>query len=873
MDLESADKNSFSKDSNNDRFEAINLIQSIEKRLPLDQKYKALLQKAQLFQLLGQEKRAEEILTRVKKEAPANSDESLSATEFLADYYFSLSQFSFSRQLYAEIQASRKNNDFSEYRLAWCDLNLGSESTAVTRLETVLSKKSIDPSLKKEAARDIVIFYSRQPYNPDNIEKIKLFSEKNDLQENLGLYKDELKRLGKRKEAAIVLTEFLKYSKTKEMTLTAKADLFESFASLGQKAKANAILAEIVIVKCGDQCPDIHLRIHRSLRYWANLEIPNPSPELINSFILYSKLKPVDQSAMLFGTKVFQDSKNYAPAVTLMSVIIANTKDPKILENALQAQVDSAVKSKDSKLREIAFKNYLDKGSDRSLKTQIQLDLIQALLDNKNYPEAEKYALAAYSQNPDNQIGEMLLLVYKNSNQSRKEKELNFRMSKGDVKSEYFRNYKRISLAEIKNRIDTSKATESDMVMLIDLSDKNSSNSEKFRILNDAFLIAMKNEKFPELKKISVQLAQLAPSLGSADRKLAYEKRILVADLELDFATSLYFERQIESPDSSNKLFRIAMKARLSDSPNLKLEADIMKSKDFTNLQKIWILENQLNNSSDPLRLLEINLHLIKNNSTHSKFVLMAMSKNSQAEVERYVKRHPQLNSTFIGLLLTRRDKLENLNLAFNKALKIDINSNSVVAFGNSLETKISLIRKVDKLAARETADPIVKMISLSYLKYLNQSLISDLNQSKQKLNVGAKNQAVFNAKLDSEIAKLALKISKTDEQIVAIWKKEQILSEFEQVVSDSYGPQKQALMKEINYWHTASVGKSKDLIEDLTSIKSSNSKSLDSYYSSLKRNPFDISLAQKLAKEEESRGNYLISTFLVERTRKLGGI
>jgi hypothetical protein len=251
----------------------------------------------------------------------------------------------------------------------------------------------------------------------------------------------------------------------------------------------------------------------------------------------------------------------------------------------------------------------------------------------------------------------------------------------------------------------------------------------------------------------------------------------------------------------------------------------------------------------------------------------MAMSKNSQAEVERYVKRHPQLNSTFIGLLLTRRDKLENLNLAFNKALKIDINSNSVVAFGNSLETKISLIRKVDKLAARETADPIVKMISLSYLKYLNQSLISDLNQSKQKLNVGAKNQAVFNAKLDSEIAKLALKISKTDEQIVAIWKKEQILSEFEQVVSDSYGPQKQALMKEINYWHTASVGKSKDLIEDLTSIKSSNSKSLDSYYSSLKRNPFDISLAQKLAKEEESRGNYLISTFLVERTRKLGGI
>jgi hypothetical protein len=315
------------------------------------------------------------------------------------------------------------------------------------------------------------------------------------------------------------------------------------------------------------------------------------------------------------------------------------------------------------------------------------------------------------------------------------------------------------------------------------------------------------------------------------------------------------------------------MKARLSDSPNLKLEADIMKSKDFTNLQKIWILENQLNNSSDPLRLLEINLHLIKNNSTHSKFVLMAMSKNSQAEVERYVKRHPQLNSTFIGLLLTRRDKLENLNLAFNKALKIDINSNSVVAFGNSLETKISLIRKVDKLAARETADPIVKMISLSYLKYLNQSLISDLNQSKQKLNVGAKNQAVFNAKLDSEIAKLALKISKTDEQIVAIWKKEQILSEFEQVVSDSYGPQKQALMKEINYWHTASVGKSKDLIEDLTSIKSSNSKSLDSYYSSLKRNPFDISLAQKLAKEEESRGNYLISTFLVERTRKLGGI
>jgi hypothetical protein len=882
LDIKSMEANqTLSPAAKNDRLQAIQLISSVESKIDSDQRSRALLQKAQLLQLISKLEEAKQILLSIRKNDKSKSDEFWSATDMLADQSFARGDFKTALALYSEIQKSPKANDYVAYRIAWCDLNLNNEAQAVSKMEAVLAKKNLDPGLRKEATRDISIFYARRPFTEANIDRIKNYSAGSieETEGNLKLFSEELKRLGKKKESALVLLQYLKISNKGDESQVSRAELFETYVHIQKFNEANAVLQKIASQSCGDQCKDVQHKIHRTLRGWATEEGKKPSAELMTSFQIYSQVKPVDTSALLFGIKTAQDAEQSRAALSLLAILIKTTSDKEVLETALKAQIASAEKTKDASLKEMAYRAYLSSGRDAGLKKEIVGELIATMIENKKFDEAEAFALKNFSSpKTDKDLGEQILEIYRKSGQVEKERTFSYKMAAGDSSNEYFRNYKRLSLASTKAKMDQGKAGATELTLLMDLSNAKGSAKEQFQILNDAFLVALKIEDFKSLKEIADKMVLKSGSLGDLEKQLAFEKRMLVADLELDFAKSLYFDRKLSGKTQDpSKLFRLAVKARLSGSPDRKLESQILASGSFTQQQRVWVLENQMASGGNALNLLKANSWVGRNKETHSRLVLMAMAKAPLSQVKAYVARSSSLRGSLVDLLIRRRESIQQMKSFVATTLRQNIRFNSLNMFASSLETQIQGIKRFEGQFIARNGDSVGVMIAQGYFMLLNMKLSDQLEKAKTQLKVSAGQREAINAQIDIQINNLKGKISNSETQISSLWENSGVEKDFEQVLRLSHPLQRDAVVMEIEAWRDVSSGtlqsKWNRILQASRSMKSDlRDSSVESLYSSLRQNPFQSDKAKELAKREEARGNALISIYLNQRETKLKG-
>lgn len=859
-----------------DRLKAIALIDSVNTSLNSEQKGKAHLQKAQLLQLTGQDEQSIQMLNVVRQESP-RTEEYWVATDLLADLYFSKAEYAKSQKFYEELNRSSKRAPFHEYRLAWCDLNQGREAKAVSRMENLLAGK-IDEGLRKEATRDLVIFYARRPYSPNNIVKIKKYSSQSssDVSENLRVYGEELKRLGKKKESANVFVTYLGSADKKEDTLDSQADLFENLVDVGRRSEALKVLEKIVSVPCKDSCADVQHKIHRTLHNWAAEEKDRPSANLMQAFSLYSRQTPIDGNALLLGIKTAQEGNRHREALSLLATLIAQSKDPQAIETALKAQIASAEKSKDAAARENAYRSYIQRGQDASIKQQSTVALINVLAERKNYAEAETIALQALNQKQNKEIGDLLLEIYSKSGQFEKSRALALRLSKGDGNSDYYKEYKRLSLLVVKKNIDTEKATATDLATLRELAQKSHNPAEQFRILNDAFLVALHLQDFVALKQIGDQLVSTASRLGSKEKQLAYEKRMYVADLELDFATSLRFERMMNKKQSGEQ-FRMALKSRLSGHPDMNLERKILTQGGSTMEQKMWVLEQQVIDSSRPLDLLKKYKNVARSSRDfHSRLSLMALGRSNPQQVQKYVLSNSSLRGTFIDALMRRRLVLSDMDRDFKRLSRKKISTASMPAFDRSLNEYLDGLNRFERHYTAGN-DAVIQLAAKSDFLVLNRKLQSDLAAAQNRLKVPTKIKIAFSKGLSTQLTVLANKIANGERDLSTEWQQQQMDKSLDTVLKTANQLQKRAVSEEIALWRSFSQAplqeKWAQLLRNIgESSVGSNKAQLSGLYGELKKNPFRRELVKKLAQEEEARGNHLVATFLSERER-IGGL
>lgn len=866
------------KDSKADRLQAIQMIEeslSILKKTDI-QSIRANLQRAQLFQLVDQPKKAEDILVQIRK-TNKKTDEYWTATDLLADLNFSLGRFDVAEKMYGEIQKSPKKNQFSQYRLAWCALHLGREQEAVKKLDALLSSSGLEDGLRTEASRDMAIFQARLPFKQSSIQKIQRLSG-NDVEvqrSNLKLYGEELKRLGQKKESALVFLTYLQLKNpNQEETQITQTELFENLVHIQKNREALDVLQKIAQGKCEDKCADVQNRIHKTLRNWAALEAKNASPELLRAFAIFAQMEPFEQNALLFGIKVAQDANKHQVSVELLNLLIAKTRDAQVLENALQAHIQSAEKTKNKESQLAAYDLYLSRGKDSKLKNEVAVIRVQTLIAMGRHKDAETSAESLYRSSKDKEMGEMLLGIYQKSKQTEKERLLSLDLSKGNRQTEYFRNYKRLSLQLAKTRLDANMADSSDYDLLVDLSN-GGSKEEKYKILSDAYLVALKIEDFERLKKTSILLLDASRGLNAKEKSLALEKRMFVADLELDFKTSAQLERQNQKGYSAANSFRLILKSRLAGTPDLALERKLLNDRRANLEQRIWILQNQLIGSQKPFALLRENSDLLRSRrELNARFALMAMANSRESEARSYLRDNAPLKRTLFGLLLERRDNLVEMTKMYRTALNTRIQFGSIKSFNRTLDERMLAMNRFEKRYAKGNRDQVLGMIAHGYMSGLHLTLAKDLEQAARQVSVPASLRKEFAQQLNHKAEELRTSVARAEGDMEKIWEQSGFEKEMAQVFEKAHPLQRKALLSEIALWKGQSYGviqKSWSRLERAHTRE--DQTSLASLYQKVQKNPFRSELSKELARAEDDRGNHLLSAFISQRDRQLGGI
>lgn len=883
-DMDSMEKKGeLSQEARQDRRQAIALIEQVMGQLPKDQRVRANLQRAQLYQLLDQSKTAEKLLVEIRK-TQKGTEEYWTATDLLADLNFAIGEYKTAEKMYNEIQSSKKKNAFAQYRLAWCSLHQGHEQDAVRKMEALLKNAQLDSGLRIEAARDMAIFYARVPFRSNTIQKVLTASgpDAEAQKSNLKLFAEELKRTGQKKESALVFLSYLQMkSVSEEETIASQAELFENLVHIQRNREALPVLEKIATSKCDSKCekliPDVQMRVHKTLRNWAALEKTKPSPELLRAFTIFGGMKPLEQNALLFGIKTAQDAGQHKASLELLAILIANTRDEKVLEQALLANIQSAEKSKAQDQILAAYDLYLAKGKDAKLKSEIQLQRVQSLLALGKNKEAEESATALYRSTKDQQMGELLLGIFQRTKQTEKERLLSLDLAKGKTENSFYRNYKRLTLDLTKKRLEANLVDAGDYDMMVEIAARSKDRQEKYKILSDAYLVALKIENFDRLKRTAELLVETARSLGPKERALAVEKRIFVADLELDFRTSAALEKKNQAGKAydADAAFRLVLKSRLAGRPELALEKKILRDNRAALPQRVWILQNQIQTAKRPFTLLRENAPLLSSRrELNARFALMALAEGRESDARAYLKSNPSLKRTVFGVLMDRRDSLVEMTRAYRAAVKTPVAFGSMNAFNRTLDARLNAMNKFERKYLRQR-DSVLNLVAQGYMSGIHLTLANDLDKAATRVPAPASMRKDFQAQLTGKAQELRASVAKSEEQMENNWTRSGFEQEINVAFDKAHPLQRKALLKEIALWKTQSYGviqKSWSRLER-AHARGDESSSLASLYAKVQKNPFRAELSKELARAEEDRGNHVLSAFISARERQLGGI
>ena len=107
-----------------------------------------------------------------------------------------------------------------EFRIAWCQLNLGLTDQAIATLTGLLSNpqllatqstdgKAVDPAFVQDVSHDLAIFLARSEVGPKQIDSLKQLSPENTRKDNLHTLATETDRLGKKQESLLAWAAYI----------------------------------------------------------------------------------------------------------------------------------------------------------------------------------------------------------------------------------------------------------------------------------------------------------------------------------------------------------------------------------------------------------------------------------------------------------------------------------------------------------------------------------------------------------------------------------------------------------------------------------------------------------------------------------------
>lgn len=841
------------------------------------------------------------------------------ANSSLGEIHFRRGQFNEALRYYeAARKENIKNRALIEYRIAWCQLNLGHGERATQTLVRLLRSpellqtqtttgQGVDATFVQDASKDLAKFLARGKVTGREISLLRDLSPDGMRKSNLHILGTETDRVGNKNASLVVWAAYVDegdVAPNEKLEVQIRvAKIFYDMNKLDLAAnafeKAMALWKQTPCSKNDDLCGELKTRSRNMVTAWNKSQKKKPTNNLLRAYVAYLSVFQDDTEMWHWAAITAKDLKKHRDAIALFhraalqaSTDLKNKPDDKsaknILEGSLLGEIEMAEATKDLKAREAAYNFYLEINPNGSQSFEVRYQRAQVFYSTNRYQEAfsEFHYLAAMpiKDKKDLRIKSADLaldsLVATKDDQNLQVRSLEYARFFPERKKEYLKISRKATMNIVANQLKNESATntaayKSSLVILDQVNLDGADDAEKIKFYKNKILVAQKALALDTVSATADKLVKVK-GLAKEDKEWALAQKVWVAEVQLDFALAYRMSKNMELAhlNAGDRHLRLALLAELAgQNPRKHQEAYLQQSGNVrqANLIRVTLIKN----SSSPWKELDKHLRSLK----QTPDLLAGITLDTFARFKNFDRAEAILNSTNIerfpsGQTLARHMELREFHKFDRKIRAHRIYGYSEAAMQSTIKERLKLLGQSDRVTGQyvRRGDWTLQVLSLTQLARENRRMYQDILNLPVPRRLNAAEKAQYQSMLKQQSDPYLARAEKLESELNNIWSQGNSVQNL-QTAYMTATPELQRLYRdEISpLAQNAPSGAKNRLINLLeTPYKRPSQKDILLARRELQAAPFDISKAQALRELEVQNGRPAMVVYLDERISQL---
>ncbi|MGE0529046.1 MAG: tol-pal system YbgF family protein, partial [Bdellovibrionales bacterium] len=841
------------------------------------------------------------------------------ANSSVGEIYFRKGEFKTALSYYeAARRENLKNRALVEFRIAWCQLNLGRTEKAIKTLTNLLRDpellatnttdgKTVDPIFVKDVSGDLARFLARSKVGVREIQLLRDLSPNEARKANLYTLATETDRLGKKDASLVAWAAYVDEGqvepneKIEVQIRVAKifydTQKFELAASAFEKA---VDLWKKHGCKNNDElCTELKSRMRQFVTAWNKSQKKSPTANLFRVYIAYTSLFTDDAEMLHWAAIVGRDLRRHKDAASLFRLAATQAhaelqKNPQnktmqnIFEGSLLGEIEMAEAANDLKARESAYDYYLrlNPNGDQAFVVRYQRASVYAETNRHQEAFSEFHYLANQPGKDHRELkvksADLALdsLVALKDDKSLEVRSFEYSRLFPERKAEYLKISRKATLNIVADNIKDTKSTDrseykANLALLNKMDLHGASDAEKIKYFKNKIIVAQKALELREVESTADQLLRIK-SLKADDEEWAMAQKVWVADVELDFAQAYRLSTRMKLPHLSraDRELRLALLAELagknSRSHN---EAYIRLARNTraANLVRVTLVKE----SRNPWRELEKQLaHLKKTPDLLAELTLEVYARTPNESKARNILRKSSVERFAAGKTVERHLELGDFRAFDRKIRRHKIYGYSEHVMQKSLKERLNLIAQSERRAqsALKKRDWTLQVLALSQLSRENRRLYQDILRLPVPRRLKAQDRRKYEQMLKAQSEPYLQRAIKVERDLNQMWNRSQSIQSLQAAYMNASPDLQKLYRKEIQELAQNAPSGAQNRLNDLLEMPLQRPSQQDILLArkALQADPFDVLKAEELRRLEARRGQAAMVVYLDERISQL---
>lgn len=753
-----------------DRARALQLYADVLKEASSEERGPILIHMSHLDLLLAQPAKAEAIYEQIIKEGPSKHAPTILQQAYAgrAEHLYQRGEFKQARsdfEISLRFAAATKRGPLA-HRIAWCNLNLDDQETAVAQLVAILRDPqmlkrestegaSTDLAFEDEVASDLATFVARGHVTSQQISLVESLAPKRSKLSVMKHLAEETERLGQPRAALEAWSVVLKYQPEGADKMEVSSHVARLRYNLGDKAGSlvaiQGAMKQWAKEGCTEKldCDNLRKEIRNLLTDWTKAETKKPSETLLGAYESYVSVFDQDVEMMYFGAETAKSVKMYSQAVALYhnSAILASgaaSKNPKaadILESSLTNEVEMAElapKEQGYVLRQAAYDFYLRLSPGGNINHKVRYQRARLPYEQGNNAEAsvrlEQFAKSSQCRKTSSEDHQLCVQAADLDLDARVLMKDDVAVEKGALSYARVFSEKKIEYLKIARTSALKQAAlmepQAAIAKLASINTEGMDRDESLRLLKTRMALSEKIHDLPALKSAAAQLLK-TPKIDAKDHEYALSRIAYAAEMQFDFASaySISSKMDMKGLSPADRELKLAMFSELAGhDPRKHEEAFIGLSKNAA--KRAVVRAKLVRTSKNKARELARNERELKRfPSIYAPLILEIYASSGDRLFAEKQLRSRAFAAQPAGKVLARQLFLADFAKVDQKISSHRIRSKSDSLMQKTLSERIKLLSAVEKEAARaiKTGDWTTQAVTLAVLSRENNRMYSDV--------------------------------------------------------------------------------------------------------------------------------------------------